>query len=244
MLDDFKNIQDIFKNSDKSIHKARNELKIIKLHSHKCAVKSFKVPHLINKFAYTFFRDSKAKKSYANSIILKKLHVETPEAIGIIEFFDKGLLAQSYFISICEPYDFTIREVLLHQIDNHEEIIKQFTRFTFDIHKKNVWHVDYSPGNILISKKDKSNYKFSLVDVNRMSFKQINTQLGCTNFAKLWTDEQDGKTIAQEYAKLSKIETNEAYSLLKESRNEVQKFKNKKQKLKDLKKNLFPSRKK
>ena len=57
------NIQDIFLTSDMSIHKARNELKVISQNNIETIVKSFKVPHIINKIAYTFFRYSKAKKS-------------------------------------------------------------------------------------------------------------------------------------------------------------------------------------
>ena len=50
-------IENHFNTSSNSIHKARNEIKIID----EFVVKSFKIPHIINKIAYTFFRDSKAK---------------------------------------------------------------------------------------------------------------------------------------------------------------------------------------
>jgi len=203
------NIKDIFNSSNESIHKARNELKIIELNGVKCVVKSFKVPHIINRVAYTFFREGKAKKSYLNALKLVELEVNTPEPIGIIEFFDFGLLSESYFISVYEPYDFTIREVFHHKVEQHEKILKEFVKFTYNIHQKGVWHVDYSLGNILITKDN--SYKFSLVDINRMEFKNISALEGLKNFNKFWAkDENDLLIIAKEYAYLAKVDEKEA----------------------------------
>jgi len=205
------NIKDIFNSSNESIHKARNELKIIELNGVKCVVKSFKVPHIINRVAYTFFREGKAKKSYLNALKLVELEVNTPEPIGIIEFFDFGLLSESYFISVYEPYDFTIREVFHHKVEQHEKILKEFVKFTYNIHQKDVWHVDYSLGNILITKKDNGSYRFSLVDINRMEFKNISALEGLKNFNKFWAkDENDLLIIAKEYASLAKLDEKEA----------------------------------
>ena len=217
--DDLLNIQNIFNDSNESIHKARNELKIIELNGIKCVVKSFKIPHAINRFAYTFFRDGKAKKSYQNAIKLMELEVNTPEPIGIIEFFDMGLLSESYFISVYEPYDITIREVFHHKIDDYQEILKQFTNFTYAIHQKGVWHVDYSLGNILITKENE-NYRFSLVDINRMEFKQITPNDGLKNFNKFWAKNKDDLVlIAKEYAKLTDFDESKAIEIvLKEAK--------------------------
>lgn len=165
-------IQNIFNTNKETIHKARNELKTIEINGLKCVVKSFKVPHFINRVAYTYFRDAKVKKSYANAVRLTELDVNTPEPIGIIEFFNLGLLRESYFISLFEPYNFTIREVFHHKVEHTDSILKEFAAFTYMIHQKGIWHVDYSLGNILITQKGES-YKFSLVDINRMEFKDI-----------------------------------------------------------------------
>ena len=216
---DLLNIRDIFKSSQESIHKARNELKIVELNGIKCVVKSFKIPHFINRVAYTFFRDGKAKKSFLNAMKLQDLKVNTPEPIGIIEFYNSGLLSESYFISIYEPYEFTIREVFHHKVENVEEILKQFTAFTYEIHQKSVWHVDYSLGNILITKKDDI-YKFSLVDINRMQFKVISPQEGLKNFNKFWAkNDNDLPIIAKEYAKLAQLNEKDAIeTILSEAR--------------------------
>ncbi len=211
---DLLNIKSIFDSSDESIHKARNELKIVELNGIKCVVKSFKVPHLINRIAYTFFRDGKAKKSYLNAMKLIELDVNTPEPIGIIEFFSAGLLNESYFISVYEPYEFTIREVFHHKVNDVENILKQFAQFSYEIHQKDVWHVDYSLGNILIT-KNQDLYKFSLVDINRMEFKEINTQDGLKNFNKFWAkNDKDLPIIAKEYAKLANFDESTAINIV------------------------------
>ena len=209
------NIKDIFNSSDESIHKARNELKIIELNGIKCVVKSFKIPHIVNRIAYTFFRDGKAKKSYLNAVKLIKLEVNTPEPIGIIEFFNNGLLSESYFISIYEPYDITIREVFHHKVENYTKILKEFVKFTYEIHQKGVWHVDYSLGNILITKNKDNSYRFSLVDINRMEFKNILALDGLKNFNKFWAkDDNDLNTIAIEYASLAKVSEDKAIEIV------------------------------
>ncbi len=207
------NIKKIFNSSNESIHKARNELKIVEIYDLKCVVKSFKVPIFINRIAYTFFRDSKAMKSFKNAQILRELDVNTPEPIGVIQFYESALISQSYFISLYEPYDFTIREVFHHKVDEYKDILKEFAKFTYDLHKKGVWHVDYSLGNILIT-KEKDSYRFSLVDINRMKFKNIKGYDGLKNFSKFWAkDDEDLIILATEYAKLAELDEKTAIKL-------------------------------
>ena len=199
---DLLTIKEHFASSNESIHKARNELRIVPLHGVKTVIKAFKVPHLLNRFVYAYLRDSKAKKSYDNAVKLLELGVPTPQPIGYIEFFEGGLLSQSYFVSKYEPYDFTIRDVLHHRVGNVETILKAFTAFTFGLHQKGVWHEDYSPGNILI-RKEKNGYTFMLVDINRMQFRPIGPFEGIKNFSKLWAKPQDRAFMGGEYARLS-----------------------------------------
>ncbi|MDQ7042151.1 MAG: lipopolysaccharide kinase InaA family protein [Sulfurimonas sp.] len=230
--DSLLNIKEIFKTSDDSIHKARNELKIIEINGIKCVVKSFKIPHIINRIAYTYFRDGKAKKSYLNAIELIQRGVQTPEPIGIIEFFEFGLLKESYYISIYEPYDFTIREVFHHKVEDVNEVLKQFAFFTYSIHQKGVWHVDYSLGNILIT-KEKDAFRFSLVDINRMEFKTIKDYEGLKNLNKFWAkNDEDLPYLAKEYAKCASLDEEKAIKTAVDTANELEKKTNLKRKLK------------
>lgn len=206
-------VQDYFDASKESIHKARNELRIASIGGQKMVIKSFKVPHLLNRYVYANYRDSKAKKSYDNAIRLEALAINTPSPIAYLEFYDDGLLTQSYYITLLEPNDLTIREALHHDVTDHREILKAFTAFTYDLHKKEVWHVDYTPGNTLISKEE-DDYRFSLVDINRMEFRPISPEEGTKAFSKLWAQDEDLRSMSIEYAALSGLDTKRSYELM------------------------------
>ncbi len=203
-------IQSYFKDSSHSIHKARNEIKIIEYDNQKFVVKSFKIPHIVNKIVYSFFRNSKAKKSYDNAI---KISPFVPKAIAYIEFKKFGLIHDSYFISNQFDYDFTIREPLLDlEFKDREKIFQEFADFTYQLHEENIYHLDYSPGNILI-KQEKDNYIFKIVDINRMEFKKLTLEERLKNFSKLWAKDEDMSIIVKEYAKI--INKDEKYCIKK-----------------------------
>jgi serine/threonine protein kinase len=229
--DELLHVKEHFNNSSNSIHKARNELRISEINGKKVVIKAFKVPHIINQFAYAYIRDGKAKKSYENSIKLQSLDINTPDAISYIEFYSFGLLKDSYFLSIYEPYDFTIREVFHKKVENCGEILKLFAAFTYDLHVKGIWHVDYSPGNVLISKEGEA-YKFSLVDINRMEFKEIKDYEGLKNFAKFWAKDEDLKILATEYASLASLDVDKAVEVALKAAKSLQDKTNLKRKLK------------
>ncbi|OCL95557.1 MULTISPECIES: hypothetical protein [Arcobacteraceae] len=203
------NIKKYFVKSQNIIHKARNEIKVINYENKDFVVKSFKIPNFINKIVYTFFRSTKAKKSYEYSL---KIGEFTPIPIGYIEFYEKSLLNESYFISEKFDYDFTIREPIRDkEFFNKNNIFKAFAKFTFDLHNNHIYHLDYSPGNILI-KKDNNDYIFKVVDINRMKFLNMNINLRMKNFSKLWINDEDLKVIIKEYAKLWEKDENELVS--------------------------------
>ena len=193
------NIKQFFKENSNTIHKARNELKVLEHENQKLVVKYFKIPHFINKVVYTFFKKSKAQKSYEYALKIKDF---TPKPIGYIEFYKFGLLNESYFVSEKFDYDFTIREPLLDiNFPNKNEIFKAFAQFTFDLHENGIYHLDYSPGNILI-KKENDNFIFKIVDINRMKFLNMDLEKRAKNFSKLWAKDEDLEFIAKEYAKI------------------------------------------
>ncbi len=194
--DYLKNIREYFKSSSNSIHKARNELKTVD----ERVIKSFKKPSFLKSIIYTL-TPSKAKRSYLYSLRLKEF---APKPLGYIEFYESGLLSDSYFVSEEFKYDFTIREVLLDKsFDNRENILKEFARFTYKLHEENILHLDYSPGNILI-KKEEDGYIFKIVDLNRMKFTTLTKNMRMQNFSKLWISDEDLKIVVKEYSLLYK----------------------------------------
>ena len=202
-------IQPLFTQNGKTIHKARNELKIIEIEGIQCVVKAFRIPNIINQFAYAYIRKSKAYKSFHNASRLQSLDITTPEPIGYIEFYSNSLLQESFFISKHYPYELTMANVRDDDLQDKTEILKAFASFTYDLHKKGVWHVDYSGGNILINRSEES-YEFSLVDINRMQFRSVSNYEGLENFNKMWFDEASLTIIAKEYASLANLDEEQA----------------------------------
>jgi hypothetical protein len=220
-----KDIQEHFSKSDQSIHKARNELKIIKEQERELVVKAFKVPNAINQFAYAYLRGSKAKKSYENAMKLMELKVNTPEPIGYIEFHKNGLLKESFFVSLNQPHAFLIREPLYEEdFIDRVNIIEQFAEFTYALHQKNIFHKDYSAGNTLVIPKKNGEYDFSIVDINRMEFREIDLDLAMKNFNKLWGNEPTLTIIAKAYAKVANIDETEAIELILKHDKELKHF--------------------
>lgn len=186
-----------FDKSRSSIHKARNELKIVDYQNESLVLKSFKVPNLIRRCIYTFIRPSKAEKSYRNSLLLKDF---TPLPIAFVEYHDNGLLTNSYFVSERYNYDFTIREPLLDMgFPDRDEVLRAFARFSLGLHDAGFFHKDYSPGNILIKGNSTEGYQFKIVDVNRMQQLSLDSEMRARGFEKLWAQDSDLDIIASEY---------------------------------------------
>ncbi len=229
------NIENFFSNSKNLLFQGRNSIKIVEFNRKKVAIKYFKIPNFINKIAYRFFRDSKAKRSYKNAKKLIYLGINTPKPIAYVEkpkalFFDK-----SYYICEFFDYDFEIRDVLKSSnFKDRETILKEFVKFSYNLHNLGVYHIDYSPGNVLI-KRDNNSYIFSIVDVNRMKFIDFSNSLRFKNLSRFSTSIEDLEFIAKEYAKISSIDENFAILELRKYHNKHQDYLKRKQLLRKLK---------
>ena len=201
-----KNIKTYFDQEDNIvIYDKRNIIKIVEFEKTKYVVKSFKIPHLLNQFVYRFFRQSKAKRSFLNTMRLKMMDINTPEPLGYIEFPTQFLFKESFYISELFDFDFEIRAVFSDEnFEDRDNILKKFIAFTHKLHQKKVYHIDYSPGNILV-KKVNGIYTFSIIDVNRMKFIEFDDDLRMQSLAKLTNNQADNEFMVKEYARVSKI---------------------------------------
>ncbi len=193
-------IEEHFQDSSHILHAARNEIRVVECAGEDYVVKSFKVPNIINRFAYRYIRPSKAKRSYEYSL---KLGSDTcPEPVAYIEQFHQGGLSRSYYISRYFKYDFTIRPILRDELfENRTQLLQKFSEFSYDLHQRGILHRDFSPGNILI-KKQGEGYLFKVVDINRMQFRSLNLKDRLTNFVRLTQDDATMKIILDRYAQL------------------------------------------
>jgi len=184
------------------LDKGRNTIKIFELNQETINIKSFKVPNLINKVAYKYFRKSKAERSFTFAKILKEKGIGTPNSIAYGEENSGVLFGRSYYISEHLKADLTYRELVTEpDYPEHENILRAFTRFTFELHEKEIQFLDHSPGNTLI-KKIEDKYHFYLVDLNRMNFRQLNFDARMKNLSRLTPKKEMIKIMANEYAGL------------------------------------------
>lgn len=220
-------IPDIFENEGNTIYKGRNEIKVIRVEEADINVKRYKVPMLFNRIVYTFFRKSKGLRAFTYPQQILEKGFETPNPIAYIEMKKWGLIHCSFFISMQSPYAHTFYEFGNATPDQYEEAAKAFAHYTAKLHDAQIYHKDYSPGNILFDKVD-GEYHFSLVDINRMSFGEVSKEKGCANFARLWGETAFFELLASEYAKARGFDREECIRLVLEARSKFwNKFKRK-----------------
>ncbi|MDR1258860.1 MAG: serine/threonine-protein kinase [Tannerellaceae bacterium] len=190
-----------FETEGESVYKARNEIKLMHAGGLDVAVKSFRIPHIINRIAYTFFRPSKARRSYFNALKLQEAGVNTPSPVAYMEEKKGGLLSRSFYISSYVGYPGLLRELNDRSLDQVKDLAEAFAHFTADVHNRGILHRDYSPGNVLYEKKE-GQYHFCLVDINRMSFcKRIDERAAALSLRRLWGNTDVIVFIAEVYAR-------------------------------------------
>jgi len=194
----------------------RNKIKLFELGNLTVNVKSFKVPNFINKLVYRTFRKSKARRSYEFANILLEKGIGTPQPIAYFEHFTAFTLQDSYYISAQMETELTFRQLIeIPDYPDHKNILRQFTRFTFELHEKGVEFLDNTPGNTLIKKIGEEQYAFFLVDLNRMKFhKNMSFAQRIENMAKLTPETRLITVMSDEYAKLYNKSYDEVLGLM------------------------------
>lgn len=182
----------------------RNTIKLFDLDGKMINIKSFKKPHLINKIAYKYFRKSKARRSFEYATTLLEKGIGTPQPIAYFENHDAVGLTTSYYVSEHLECDLTYRELVeIPTFPDNENILRQFTRFSFELHEKGIEFLDHSPGNTLIKKNPEGSYDFFLVDLNRMNFHNtMDFDLRMKNLSHLTPKKEMIAIMSNEYAKI------------------------------------------
>lgn len=211
-------VADFFVQGDLIVKGSRNTIKSNILGDEKVNIKYFAKPGLLKSIIYSFFRSTKAKRSFDYANYLLAHNIPTPFPIAYIENRNRfGLLADSYYICQQIDYDFTIRE-LIHDplFPERNVILEQFTAFTYKMHEVRVNFLDHSPGNTLVVKKESGKYDFYLIDLNRMKFEDLSIEARMDNFKKMWLSKAMVKVVAKAYAKLSNQPEEKLHAILLE----------------------------
>lgn len=183
---------------------SRNTIKIFETSLGDLNVKSFKKPNFINTLVYQYFRASKAKRSYEFGLRLLQKGIGTPAPVAYAEFKNGIGLGKSFYVCRHINADYTYRDLVENpELPNHEEILRAFTRFCFQLHEAGVEFKDHSPGNTLIKVEENHTYSFYLVDLNRMNFhSQMPFEQRMYNLRRLTPKKEMIAVMANEYAKV------------------------------------------
>ncbi|PQB04722.1 lipopolysaccharide kinase InaA family protein [Aureitalea marina] len=191
----------------------RNTIRKVEINGSWYSIKRFKIPNAFQSLVYRFLRKSKAQRSYLYGMKLLAADLGTPTPVAYLEQFGLGL-KQSFYISRHLDYDLDFR-VLIHKplYPDRKKILRQFTKFTYDLHQQGIQFLDHSPGNTLIVKVGED-YHFYLIDLNRMRFGTMNLENRMRNFRRLWLSKAMIKVMAPVYAELYGESTDHIHELM------------------------------
>lgn len=196
-------IEDIGRNFEQGeeIHSGRNSIRTVRTAGLLLNIKRYGRLNPFNRFVYSFLRKPKGLRAYLYPQRLIAKGFETPVPVAYVEERRGGLIGSSYFVSLQCPYSRRFYEFGNAAAEGETaEIATAFARFTARLHEAGILHLDYSPGNILFDRVD-GEWRFSLVDTNRMYFGPVGKKRGCANFARLWGQPEFFRLIAETYAR-------------------------------------------
>lgn len=151
----------------KVIYRARNTVYTLQHGELTLNIKAFKKPGLVNSLVYGNFRDSKARRSMRNATRLTQMGIGTPAPVAYVENRRGPFFGRSYYVTL----QLQARDMRLWaDRPDAADALPAMARFLAGLHRKGVWHKDFSPGNILWQKDAGGQYRFFLIDLNRMRF--------------------------------------------------------------------------
>lgn len=200
-----------FETDGKVIFSGRNTIKLINIDGHELVVKRFRRPDLIKKIVYTFFRKSKAYRSYHNAKEIVARGFNTPAPIEFIETKRYGLIDYCYYI--CERNDDPPIEDLIDRDDWSHDLALAFAKFAAQLHDKGILHHDLNDTNVRYD----ADFRFSLIDLNRMTFYPVGVEVPlklCLDNLTRFTGRMDlFEFVVREYARCRNLDEEVTASL-------------------------------
>ena len=139
-------LPELFDREGEVLHAGRNTIKAFEAEGERLVVKRFKRPNLLRAVIYTFFRRSKARRSYEHAVRLRALGVDSPEPVAWSEYRRRGLLCDSYYVSRRSDYTPLSQTTARFPAAGTLPVLEAFAR---------------TPAGA---------YRFQLIDINRMHF--------------------------------------------------------------------------
>jgi tRNA A-37 threonylcarbamoyl transferase component Bud32 len=188
-----------FEKIDNVIQNNRNDIRLIEVSERKFVVKAFKGMNYFNRLAYSTIRKSKARRSYEYSLVLLQKGINVPAPIAYLDTYNFGFLCSSIYIS--EYVSHTLLSEWINDQEKQKWLLPSLIQFINFLHLSNVYHEDLSPANILCEKVQ-AGFQFTILDLNRVRFKEINFSQGIENLITLSHNQELLQRLARMYAQI------------------------------------------
>ena len=223
-----------FNHEGKLIKDSRNTVKVFKIDDLQINIKRFKRPNFINRFIYSFFRSTKAYRSFLYANKLLDYDILTPDPIAYFENSKCFILDDSFYVCKNIDYDFDMKHVFENkQLESRDKLIKKFVLFTHKLHENGVIFLDHSTSNTIIKKVD-GDYKLFLIDLNRMNFKKLTFADRLQNFRRLNLTDDSIKKVRHFYSEIINIDKDLIFEKIKKYSHNFQINRNKRKKIKKI----------
>lgn len=174
LRDYIRTIPERFDRTGEVLHAGRNTVRTWEVEGERWVVKRYQRPNLLNRLVYTFLRKDKAHRSFEVASRFRALNIDTPAEIAALHIRRGGLFETGYFVSgYAEGQPLSqalVDENFLERDAEGRRPVDLFVRFAAELHVKGVDHLDFSENNVLCSRRADGEYRFALIDTNRMRF--------------------------------------------------------------------------
>jgi len=131
-------------------------------------VKRFKRVNIFQQIAYTFFRDTKAKRAFFFAQEFLRRGIATPTPVAYMEQSSLGLFSVGFFVS--QEVEGTETHLLLREVEHFDTLLADaVARQVVALHRQGVLHGDLNLSNFLCT-QDGEGYHFQMIDINRSHF--------------------------------------------------------------------------
>lgn len=202
------------------IHDLRNQLRILTHGEQEFVVKRFAQPNIINRVAYAFLRQSKAKRSFLYADMLRREGFGSPIPVAYLEQRILGLwFTNSYYVSLRSKLPLTYADLHTDRVDpeEKEKYLLAIGHFTARFHKAGMIHKDYNEGNLLLGMDVQGNVEIELIDLNRIRLRVVGLREGCENMiARLHASPSELEFLAKGYAQERGADVQQCLSWMQE----------------------------
>lgn len=177
-----------------AIHRGRNELCVVDADRVQLCIKRYGVPKGLQRWIYRYLRAPKGLRAFRNSQQLREAGFDSPEPIAYIQNDTRMRIGKTYYICRYQEGQTIYRWGDSGLMEIRREV-EALALFAAQLHNAGLMLCDFTPGNILCTKKG-----FSLVDTNRMRPGVCSIRYGLRNMAGLWLQPEVADFLAHTYS--------------------------------------------